>query len=820
MIRDRKRRCDIATVSEFARSKPALSAEGAVRWRMPAFFQRFPTLSKLIAGALVLSGAWLLCEYWPRPRLMAEQHFSRAVLAADRSLLRLTLADDQRFRLFTPIEEIPEQLRRAVLLHEDQLFAWHLGFNPVSLVRGAFQSYVAGGRRQGGSTVTMQLVRLRERFNTRSPAGKLKQIAYAIWLEARYSKQEIFEAYLNLAPFGGNVEGVGAASWLYFGKPVGQLSLPEQLTLAVLPQSPARRMPADDSGLINPALKAARDRLFARLKAQQPELADAAPLFALPLAVRSLRARPFVAPHLVDAVLRQSALEGRDLASSASMRSSVPTNLEPKLQGLVEREISRYLRLSAAQGLDNAAAMLVDTRSMAIVAAIGSADYFSAAVQGQNNGLLAKRSPGSTLKPFIYALALDQGILHPATLLRDVPTAFGPFTPENYDGQFVGPLDATEALTRSRNIPAVWVAAQLRNPSLYQFLKSAGVSDLKSEQHYGLALVLGGGDLNMAELAQLYASLRNQGRLKPLRWRADDPELAGTSVLSPEAAYITELMLRSRLPPEVAQQAAHRYPLAWKTGTSFGFRDAWTAGLIGPYVLVVWLGHFDNRSNPSLIGIDAAAPLYFSIAQALVLHDPANARDEAKPSDRVRRIEVCAPSGGLPTRYCKKLKLTWFIPGKSPLTLDEVFRPVRFALDDGRALCPNEVAPFREEIVEHWSSDLLAVYSAAGMPKRPAPDLSRCALVKYAHGGQAPRLSSPRSGASYELTSQRPIIVLKADIDGDAERVHWFAGASYLGASAGGEALDWSPVVSGQYEIRAVDDHGRSTIRRVRVEIR
>jgi penicillin-binding protein 1C len=247
---------------------------------------------------------------------------------------------------------------------------------------------------------------------------------------------------------------------------------------------------------------------------------------------------------------------------------------------------------------------------------VGSAGYFDQTRAGHVDQARAVRSPGSTLKPFIYALALDQGVLHPATVLRDVPTAFGPYTPENFDGRFLGPVTAQEALVRSRNIPAVTVAAQLTQPSFYEFLKRAGVSHMASENHYGLALVLGGGETSMEELARMYAMLGNDGRLRSLRWRRDDAEELGAELLSPEASFITRDMLRQHPRPgyEFGAQTDDRTPIAWKTGTSWGFHDAWTAGLVGPYVIVVWMGNFDGSPNPALVGVEAAAPLFFELA--------------------------------------------------------------------------------------------------------------------------------------------------------------------------------------------------------------
>src|SRR6185369_7579816 len=330
------------------------------------------------------------------------------------------------------------------------------------------------------------------------------------------------------------------------------------------------------------------------------------------------------------------------------------------------------------KGIRNATVLLVDARDMSVKAWVGSADYWNEAIDGQVNGVLAKRSPGSTLKPFVYALALDQGVLHPQTMLRDLPTAFGPFTPENFDGRFFGPIPAEEALIRSRNVPAVWVSTQLKQPSLYEFLQSAGVSRMKPESFYGLALALGGGEVTMEELAGLYTMLANQGVLRPLRVEQNVQEEEGARLISAEASFITIEMLRRNPRPDEdgTLPVRGRWPVAWKTGTSWGFRDAWSAGLIGPYVLVVWIGNFAGQGNPAFVGVDAAAPLFFRIADALNLARADEPVPPLVPPPGVSKVAVCAASGDLPNVYCPRTVETWYIPGKSPIRVSQLHRAV------------------------------------------------------------------------------------------------------------------------------------------------
>lgn len=763
---------------------------------------------------LLLAAVLVAVRWWPHPPLSQRLPSSIAVLDRHGHLLRLTLASDGQFRVWTPLHRISPQLVQAVLLHEDRHFYLEPGFNPVSLVRGAFVTYVLHRHPQGGSTITMQLARLLWHLDTRTPWGKLVQIAYAIRLQACYSHRAILEAYLNAAPFGGNVQGVGAASLIYFDHAPDQLSLPEALTLAVLPQNPSLRG-VIHGGIANPRLIAARNALYARWLRAHPTARTEAALFRLPLAMRSPRQLPFRAPWFVDQVLARRTPAGRPATWQR-------TTLDLGLQRALQRQVRMFVQSRRQQGISNAAALLVDTRSMGIRAMVGSADYFDARIDGQVNGTDAKRSPGSALKPFIYGLALDQGVIIPATVLRDVPTAFGAYAPENFDGRFLGPVTAQDALIRSRNIPAVDIAARLSHPDFYQFLRGAGIADMAPESHYGLALVLGGGDVTMQEMARLYALLANGGMLHRLRWRAGGKPGPGTPMLSAAASYVVLDMLAHNPPPggaSVGQPA--RLPVAWKTGTSSGFRDAWSAGVFGPYVLVVWVGNFDGSSNPALVGGEAAAPLFFDIVHALEARDAALRAWPPRPvPPRLRRVAVCLSSGALPTVWCPRVGESWFIPGVSPIKVDTVYRPVRVDARTGAVACPPyDARRERVEVYAFWPSDLQAVFRAAGMPLRAPPSNPACPYAGDAGEGQAPRITSPLRTGAYALQAGAPgqHIPLVATADGSVRSLYWFANRDYVGRSTPGAPLYWQPPVPGDYVVRVVDDHGRGDARELRV---
>jgi penicillin-binding protein 1C len=768
---------------------------------------------EFLENAAAIAAICLAIVYLPRlfpsPPLKDDLLFSTVYYDANGALMRLSLAKDDRFRVWTPLAETSETLIDATLLREDRYFYFHLGFNPFSLVRGAWVTFVSGG-----STLTMQLARMRYKLDTKSVGGKIVQIFRAVQLELNYSKNDILEAYLNYAPYGRNIEGAGAASLIYFDKPSKDLALTESLTLAVLPQSPTIRIDKN-SGFASEKLSSARNELFSEYRKKYVIDDDEAALFALPIKLRQIERLPFRAPHLIEALEMEDYRFGR---SSPSTKTTIDLNL----QTLLETHVRNHIRQNAALGVNNAAAVLLDTRDMRLVAAVGSADYFSDAISGRINGFAIKRSPGSALKPFIYALALDQGIIHPQTVLKDVPTAFGVYEPENFDGGFMGPLSAQQALVKSRNIPAVYLANKLSAPNFYGFLKSAKISKMASEGHYGLALALGGGEITLLEAAKLYAILANGGVLYEPRARMDQPLEGGERLLSREASFIALEMLSSAPKIDGIPAESDRLPIYWKTGTSRGSRDAWCAGLIGQYALVVWLGSFDNKPNPALVGAQRAAPLFFTIARSLnsaqTLRDP-----NAVVPKTIKRVEVCLSSGDLATTWCRRRGKSWFIPGVSPIKVDNVYRPVWIDVKTGKVLCEGgDVKNARAEIYEFYPSDILALFRRAGLPKREPPDTSHCVGELNFVAGTPPSITSPLKNANYAVRLSKPNergIIFSASSDADAQNLYWFVGDEFIGNAKRGELLSWEPKKSGRFIARVIDDRGRSDSRELRVLI-
>lgn len=773
-----------------------------LRWATSCPPYKLRNLKRCLIAITLAAIALVSLRLAPKPALADLIPHSTAIYAQDGTLLRITLAQDAQYQLWVPYQDIQPNMIEAVKLYEDRYFHWHFGVNPIALLRGMARTY-AGESRQGASTITMQLARALYGIDSRHVWGKIKQIMAAIWLECRYSKREILEAYLNIAPYGGNIKGIGTASLFYFNKPANRLTLPEAVTLAVIPQNPNKRLYLSAQ---NTMLKNARQRLWQAWLKQHPHDTQYAADMALPVQpIKANKNVPFLAPHFTDALLQAN-----------PHQANIQTGLNLHAQATLQRMIDRYVQNNQSLGIHNVVAMLYDAKNMQVKALVGSADYDNISIDGQVNGTSAKRSPGSTLKPFIYGLALDQSLIHPASILKDAPTSFGPYSPENFDGRFIGPITATDALIRSRNVPAVALSSKLSQPSLYDFLKNAGVRDLKSETHYGLALALGGGELTMEELVSLYAMLANHGRFKPFSLLKNNP--AAPPLLSEESAYMVLDMLRQNPRPDTGEP--DRNKIAWKTGTSWGFHDAWTIGVSGNHVLAVWVGNFDGKPNPAFVGIKTAAPLFFQIMDSLRhqrLLSP-QSEVEAMPPRTLTKVNVCTASGDLPNQYCKNLSETWFTPGKSPIKVSTLHRPVYFDNTTNQAVC-QAGANTHEEIIEFWDADMLRLFREAGMPRRTPPKLAtECNQNLNQNVTDTPQITSPLRGVSYTISISKPeTIPLRAN-KGGLGTIYWFANNSFIGKSEAGAGVAWSPPYAGTYVLRAVDEHGRADSREVAVE--
>ncbi len=572
------------------------------RARMPAGRTRGVGL---VRGALALAVLALLAPFAllevelarldPVP-LARARDLSTVVLDRKGHLLRAFTTRSGRWRLPVTVQDVDPAYLRMLVAYEDGRFWRHRGLDVLAMARAAIQLIANGRIVSGASTLTMQVARLLEGRHERSAPGKLHQIARALQIERRFAKTAILDLYLVLAPFGGNLEGVRAASLAYFGKEPARLSTAEAALLVALPQSPEARRPDRHPQ----AARRARDRVLERLvRAGVVTAPEAARARAEPVPSRR---KPFPrhAPHLSEAVV--AAEPGVPVH-----RLTIERDLQAALETLAHAHARRIGRRISA------ALLVVDNATGAVRAHVGAADYLDPDRFGAIDMTRAVRSPGSTLKPFVYGLAFEAGLGHPETLIEDRPTRFGRYAPRNFDDGYKGTVSLREALQLSLNVPAVKVLASVGPARLLARLEAVGLTpELPGRGVPSLALALGGVGLTLHDLATLYAGLARGGAVRPLHVRVPqdgrkaDPD-AGKTLLSPVAAWYVTDILRGTPPPKSARGGA----IAFKTGTSYGFRDAWAIGYDGKTTIAAWVGRPDGTATPGMTGITAAAPLLF-----------------------------------------------------------------------------------------------------------------------------------------------------------------------------------------------------------------
>ena len=770
---------------------------------------------------LLLSTFFLYFAYsWykvPEQKLFKWLTYSSLYYDKNDKLLRFSLAEDDRYRLWIPYKKIPQELVKASILYEDKYFYSHPGVNFPAIYRAFVSTYFTGDRRVGASTITMQVAKVAFSLKSKTVVGKVKQIFYALWIEQHYSKKDILEFYFNVVSYGGNIEGIEAAAQVYFHKTALEMSLPEILSLVVVPQNPTKRNPKLKEGYKNLVL--ARQRLYKKYKKEY--ITDAQDIkrqdlwMQLPLNIFKTSQLPFISPHFITYLQKKYPYKN----------SIIKTTLDAQKQKLVEKEITSWIKENSTKGISNAAAVLINTKTMGVEAWAGSADFFNDKILGQVDAITSKRSPGSSLKPFVYALAMDQGLIHPMSLLKDAPYRFGAYTPENYDKMFLGPITATKALIASRNVPAVRLSSRLQKPNLYEFLKNTDITKMLDSSHYGMAIALGGMEVTMLELARLYAMLNNDGEFKKVRvLQEQKQELKTESFLSAEASWLTLDMLKQNPVPHEKKFIGinkKREVYAWKTGTSYAFRDAWTSGLSENYALIVWVGNFDGKGNPNFIGREAASPLFFKIMKAL---DAKSAlADKLIPKDyylNLALVDICEATGTLPSKLCPSIKKSWFIPGVSPIKESNIFRQISINIKSGKRACFYEKGKTELRTYEFWPSDLLEIFEMAGV-KKVQPPVFESSCANLSNKGLAPKIQSPSDKLIYTLELDKieeSIIPFKAILDADSHKAFWFVNNAFVGTSKASKPLFWKAQL-GEFRVKVVDENGLSSTRKITVEV-
>jgi len=768
---------------------------------------------KWLSAACIIAAAYLIVRLFLTPPILDTTSFSTAYYDRNGTLLRLTLSGDEKYRLYTPLEKISPDAARAIILYEDKYFRWHPGINPVSLAKAAADYFGGAARPVGASTITMQVARLKYNLNTKKPAGKLKQIAAAIYLDAFHSKHEILEAYLNLAPYGGNIEGIGAASLIFFQKRAADLTTIESITLATIPQNPSKRNISTPGGLAN--IMQMRGDLVRRWNLEYGDDAALRTMADMPLAARGVRDLPFLAPHFVNHEISGRGGWGRIGPADMEIMTTLDIDLQENLQRALRTQIARRKSV----GVTNAAAVLINYKTMETLAYIGSADYFNREIFGENDGVAARRSPGSTLKPLIYAAAVDRGLIHGMTLLKDARVNFGVYAPENADNEFYGPVLAHAALTHSRNIPAINLLRRIGIRDFHTLLGRSGVANLKSPEYYGISVALGGAEVSMWELADIYATMANLGTRRALRTDMAATDTAPDHLLTPEAYFLTLDMLSRQATPQRNIPFAKNRPSAlrhyWKTGTSSSFRDAWTAGIFGDFVLIVWVGNFDGRPNNAFSGAKTAAPIYFALAdtvreyyarRGITIQNNNFLRDDMN----ISRIDMCDEVGGIAGTHCPHARSAYFIPGKSPIEMSSVYRAVPIDNQTGLRACNADPATTHMAVYEFWDAEYLDMFRRAGITRRtPPPFMPGCDLDAISAARGAPVITTPADGTRTVITSNADTatVSIRALTDMSDAKIFWFLDNEVIGTSMPGETITRN-IAIGAHTIRAVDEMG------------
>lgn len=597
-------------------------------------------MSKKLRIKILAALAISILFYWMLPRPLFESPTSTVLLDKDGVLLSAKIAKDEQWR-FPKMDSLPPQLVTCILNYEDAYFHYHPGINPVALGRALWLNLKTGRVVSGGSTISMQVIRLSRKNPSRTYFEKAWELLMAIRLEFSYSKEEILRLYATHAPYGGNVVGAETASWRYFNRPLHQLSWSESAMLAVLPNSPS----LIHLGRNRDKLKTKRDGLL--LKLYQNGIIDSLTydlslLEAIPQKPNPLPAEGYHAMEYA----RSRGKNGQRIHST----------IEAELQRQVNEKINRYVSFLSQNEIHNACAIIIDVETGDVKAYTGNSstpDTRSPYV----DLIQSKRSSGSILKPFLYGQSMAQGLIHPTTLLRDVPLVMDQFAPSNYNGQFEGVVRANSALYRSLNVPAAVLLRDYGLGLFYKDLHDLGFSTInRSADNYGLSLILGGAEVTLWDLANVYS--QQASHLKHIDdfnarkihlWESEDSLSKSVPIDRGAWFQITEALTRVQRPGVNSDwnRYASSRKIAWKTGTSHGFKDAWAAGYDQNHVVAVWVGNADGEGRPGLTGVSAAGPILFELFQLL----PRDTWFE-KPEIDLKRIELCATSGLLPTPIC------------------------------------------------------------------------------------------------------------------------------------------------------------------------
>ncbi len=758
--------------------------------------------------ALIVT-VWLFDRLFPPPLGRIDAPGSTLVLARDGTPLRAFADADGIWRYRVRLDEVSPTYLDALLSYEDRWFYRHPGVNPAALARSLWQAVANGRVVSGGSTLTMQVARMLEPI-PRTLSGKFKQIWRALQLEWRFDKHQILEMYVNLAPFGGAIEGVQAASHAYLGKSAASLSDAEAALLVVLPQAPSRLRPDRHPQ----AAQRARDKVIDRLR----DLGNWEAARATDARIEQVAARRLRAPM-------RAALLAERLRQRNPGMTLVQSTIDSAQQTRIEARVAAHLRRLPER--NSVAALVVANDSLETLAYVGSADLFDAKRAGHVDMVRAPRSPGSALKPMLYAMALDQGLIHSMSLLVDAPQSFDGYQPSNFMERYQGPVSATQALRLSLNVPAVDLLDRVGVVRFASTLENAGLRLRMAEGATpNLSLILGGGATSLEELVGAYLALARGGLAATPRLQPDDP--VQTRYLTSEgAAWIVRRMLERDPNDDLGSSSfasASRVSLAWKTGTSYGFRDSWALAVTPQHTIGVWIGRPDGTPLPGQFGAITALPLLIEIADGL---PSVRSRDLSPPPTSVSQREICWPLGNPRDPaidiHCHRRWEAWVLNSTVPPTfpdreIDTWRGPLLQYWRDAGGARRNLSCPGADSVlvtVARWPALAYPWLSGAARRRSALPPLAPgCEPDEFSTGlrigglidGSVLRTPSNRSG---------PILKRVQALGTDAV-VRWLLNDRLIGQTVGPSALDVKFEQSGDQHLVAIDNAGRHASMRVR----
>lgn len=770
-----------------------------------AGFTRLPRLLRWFLGAVlsVIALLWLADRLWPLP--LPQDDLARVVLAEDGTPLWRFADADGVWRYPVQTNEVSPYYLDALLTYEDRWFYQHPGVNPLALVRATWQNLAGERVVSGGSTLSMQVARLLDP-HSRTLHGKLRQLWRTAQLEWHLSKAEILNLYLNRAPFGGTLQGVAAASWAYLGKSPAQLTHAEAALLAVLPQAPSRLRPDRHPQ----RAQQARDKVLRRLAEFQvwPQTAvDEAleePLLLAP------RQEPSLAPLLARRLNRPD--------SPPLIRTTLDASLQRRLEDLLLGWRARLPEHTSA------AILVVEEETMAVRAYLGSVDINDARRFGHVDMVSALRSPGSTLKPFLYGMALDDGLIHSESLLQDVPRRYGDYRPGNFSMGFTGAVPASTALSSSLNLPAVQLLEAYGPKRFAAQMRIGGVPlALPALAEPNLALILGGAGSRLEDLVSGYSAFARDGKSATLRFQPDDT-LRERPLLSPGAAWIVRRILSGQARPDRDPRAelVQRPVLAWKTGTSYGFRDAWAIGVGPRYLIGIWIGRPDGTPVPGQFGLASAAPLMLQVHDVLTNRDSQrgiSAPVKAVPAN-VGVAAICWPLGQPMNRTdpnCRRQRFAWTLDNTTPPTLQALDQPLSVGLMENvwvnakglrvDAHCPGAQArniALWPAPLEPWlpRAERREARIPAADPDCPPPALAASSPLSIVGVREGDQLRLP-AGSQQALQ-------LKLSALGGSGRRWWFLNGAPLGDSANQDGINASFERLGRYQLSVLDEAGQT----------